>query len=406
MKAAARRRGGSWLRAAWGAAAAAGLLLSLFGSRDAAAYPQFQFSSGTSRCNQCHYSPSGGTLITNWGRDESGEEISLGGDGAFLHGLWAPPAWLALGADLRLAGIHNDVGGTGSPETAFFPMQGDVYTRVATGAFSLSVTVGARGVVRPPDPSLAGRSSDLLDRMITPEHYLMWRPSADGPYLRVGRFAAPYGLRLVEHIFYVRRYTGYNLYEETYNLSGGFVNDDWELHATAFTHVPRKAIDFLGATGPPENGGAAYAERRLGNRAALALQARVGIAPEESRYQGGAVGKLWIERAKLLLLGEADFIRQQLSAASAGQNQFVSYLGATYVIRGLMAGVAYERFQENLAVAGTARDAYDVQINLLPWAHFEVVILGRYQKPHDGGRAGAPDSQSASLGMLQLHYYL
>ena len=32
--------------------------------RQAAAYPQFQFSSGTTRCGQCHYSPSGGTLIT------------------------------------------------------------------------------------------------------------------------------------------------------------------------------------------------------------------------------------------------------------------------------------------------------------------------------------------------------
>ena len=39
--------------------------------RQAAAYPQFQFSSGTTRCGQCHYSPSGGTLITSWGRDES-----------------------------------------------------------------------------------------------------------------------------------------------------------------------------------------------------------------------------------------------------------------------------------------------------------------------------------------------
>ena len=33
----------------------------------ASAYPQFQFSSGTNRCSQCHYSPAGGGLLTSWG---------------------------------------------------------------------------------------------------------------------------------------------------------------------------------------------------------------------------------------------------------------------------------------------------------------------------------------------------
>ncbi|HVR02224.1 MAG TPA: hypothetical protein VMT47_08835, partial [Polyangia bacterium] len=52
----------------------------LAGARQAAAYPQFQFSSGTNRCGQCHFAPSGGGLLTSWGRDESADTISLGGD--------------------------------------------------------------------------------------------------------------------------------------------------------------------------------------------------------------------------------------------------------------------------------------------------------------------------------------
>jgi hypothetical protein len=383
-------------------AAILGLAL-LAAPRSGQAYPQFQFSSGTTRCGQCHYSPSGGTLLSSWGRDESGDTLSLGGDGSFLHGLWAPPSWLALGADLRLAGLTNDVRGAESPESAFFPMQGDIYTRFSHEAFSLNATVGARGVVRPPDPSLVGRSSDVLGRMISREHYLMWRPSATGPYVRAGRFNAPYGIRFVEHVFFVRRYTGFNLYEETYNLSGGVVNEDWEVHATAFLHIPASLPDFLGASGAPENGGALMGEYRFNKMAALGAQARVGIASEESRYQGGAVGKLWLEPARVLFLGEADFIRQQLTGASAGQNQFVSYLGATYVIRGLMLGLAYERFQENLGVSATGRNAYDVELNVLPWAHFELNLLARYQRQ---GAPGAAGGNPASLVMLQLHYYL
>ena len=99
----------------------------------ASAYPQFQFSSGTTRCSQCHFDPAGGGLITAWGRDESGDTISRGGDGAFLHGAWTPPSWVALGADVRLAGLYNNAGGYLAPEWLFFPMQADAYARFAFG---------------------------------------------------------------------------------------------------------------------------------------------------------------------------------------------------------------------------------------------------------------------------------
>src|SRR5436305_12696505 len=112
--------------------AVAGWLL-LLGGR-AFAYPQFQFSSGTTRCSQCHFSPAGGGLITPWGRDESRDAISLGGGGAFLHGAWSPPPWLALGADLRLAATRTTDGGTESPQSAVFPMQADIYARLAFSA--------------------------------------------------------------------------------------------------------------------------------------------------------------------------------------------------------------------------------------------------------------------------------
>jgi hypothetical protein len=380
----------------------AAVIVLLAASGKAAAYPQFQFSSGTTRCGQCHYSPSGGGLISAWGRDESADTISLGGDGALLNGL-LPRGWLGVGGDVRLAALRNDVGGPESPEVAVFPMQLDLYGRLAYDAWSLNVTVGDRGIVRPVDPSAAGRASQFVAQLASREHYLMWRPSATGPYARIGRFSAPYGLRFVEHIFFVQRYTGFDLYEETYNASYGYVAEDWELHLTAFTHVPSGLATTIAAVGPPEDGGVLYAEKRFASIASLALQGRGGVAPEEARYQGGTVGKLWVERARLLFLGEADFIRQQLRSAGTAQNQFVSYAGATYVMRGLMAGLAYERFQSDLAVSGTGRNAYDAEVNFFPWAHFEILLFGRYQNAAAGAQGA---SSGASLLMLQLHYYL
>ncbi|HXT98375.1 MAG TPA: hypothetical protein VN853_18910, partial [Polyangia bacterium] len=271
------------------------LLLAALGGR-ASAYPQFQFSSGTTRCSQCHFDPAGGGLITAWGRDEAGDTISLGGDGAFLHGLWEPPSWLALGADIRIAApLVNGSGGPDSPQVAVFPMQTDAYARFAFGdQVSLYLQGGIRGDVGY-DENLSGRINSVTERLISNDHYLMWRPSATGPYVRVGKFFAPFGLRFVEHIFFVQRYTGYDLYQETYNVSGGYVSEDWEVHATAFTPPPESFPDGLQSVAPQslrQSGGVAYAEKRFNQMAMLALQTRIGTSSEATSYTGGAVGKL------------------------------------------------------------------------------------------------------------------
>ena len=41
------------------------------GATSAHAYPQFQFSTGAETCKDCHYSPGGGGLINDYGRDEA-----------------------------------------------------------------------------------------------------------------------------------------------------------------------------------------------------------------------------------------------------------------------------------------------------------------------------------------------
>jgi hypothetical protein len=388
-----------WLR--FGITALLGVIVLVAGARDAAAYPQFQFSSGTNRCSQCHYAPAGGGLLTSWGRDESADTISLGGDGAFLHGLVSTPSWLGVGGDFRYAFMQNDVGSPSGPEDAAFPMQADLYGRAALGeAWSVNATIGVRGIVRPEGSRLSGIGDQLMSR----EHYLMWRPSATGPYARVGRFFAPYGLRFVEHVYFVRRYTGFDLYQETYNASAGYVADEWEAHATLFAPVPQAAPEFFGGVAPQQYGFAGYAEKRIAKMSALAGQLRIAVGSLQSTYQVGGVGKLWIEGAKILFLGEGDLIRQEYAAnPTFGQNQWVSYLGANfYPMRGLMASLAYERFQEDLHVSTTGRNAYDVQVNFFPWAHCEVLLLGRYQLTGNG----STDGGTASLLMLQLHYYL
>jgi hypothetical protein len=358
------------------------------------AYPQWQFSSGTSRCSQCHFSPVGGGLINDYGRTAAGDDLStFKGSGEFLHGAIELPKWLALGADFRGAILRHDNGQPSRTEQHVFPMQADGYLRLLLGeGVSVSVTGGIRGQARADlgpfgaDNALPASNSKLESR----EHYLMWRPSAQGPYVRAGRFFAPFGLRLAEHTTYIRRDVGNNLLQETYGLSAGILDKEWELHVTAF--IP----DFLRDFGSKEKGAAAMFEQRFEDAYALGVQARVGATDDATRFGGGAYGKAWVPSINTLFMAEADLFHWQ---KGSGSNQLIGYAGPwIFPLKGVWLGAYGEVNQTDIKVKDTATTAINGQLNWFPYPHFEVIIQGRIQSPQGQG--------STQTLLLQGHYFL
>jgi hypothetical protein len=371
------------------------LIVLLLLAAPAAAYPHFQRSSGSVRCAQCHISPAGGGVLSAWGIEESADTLSGGGDGRFLHGAIELPEWLIVGGDARVAALANDVGGTDGTELAAFPMQADLAIGVKTGAWTVVGIVGARGRVRSGDPDTTSTANQVTDTslasyVISREHYVMWRPDeAGGIYVRAGRFAAPYGLRLADHTAYVRRYLGYNLLEETYGIGVGYLADSVEVHATGFIYDP-----LQGSGARKEAGGAILVEAQPGDVLVIGASARAGIANDNTRVEAGVHGKLWLEGAKLLLQGEVDGVHE-----SIGRNQLAAYIGPTLIAaKGLYTGIAYQAFAEDLAIHSVLRQGLDAWTSYMPRAHFEIMANARAQRigPHE----------NAYLAMLQLHYYL
>ena len=363
----------------------------------AQAYPQWQFSSGTSRCSQCHYNPAGGGIVTGYGRDAAGEELStFEGDGAFAHGAIDLPKALALQVDFRYAVLSNDVGEASGPKFAYFPMQADLAIRLAfTDSISVAGSVGYRGQARSVDEPIGvgGAQPANTSLFISREHYLMWRPAALGPYVRVGRFFAPFGLRLAEHYAYVRRDIGFNTLEESYNVSFGWVKSTWELHLTAF------APDVIRYMGSTERGGTGMLEVRPGDNIALGLQGRVGMTDDRYRYIGGAFGKTYIEPLKLLLQAEANIVHSTFAGGIATTQSFVGYVGATWFpAKGLWITPFGERIQTSIAVRDSATNAGGLQLNWFPYPHFELVGMGRVQAP--------TGDSTAMTALLFIHYYL
>lgn len=361
----------------------------------AAAYPHFQLSSGTVRCSACHVGPAGGGPLKAWGRDELGDTLARGGDGGFLHGAVTLPDRLLVGGDVRVAGLANSTGTPDGGTLAVFPMQADVSAAVTAGPVQLVITAGLRGIARTSSPqasdieTLEGPSA--ASYLVSREHYALYQPADTGVYARAGRFAAPYGLRLVDHTQYVRRYLGFNLLEETYGASGGFVDDDWEAHVTAFTADP------LQYAGPGESGLAAMVELHTSTAWLVGLSTRLATG-DTTRLAAGVHGKLLLDGPALLLQAEVDGVRQMFDDGG-DRTQLLAHVGPVWMpTRGVYVGVAYQAFAEDLAYRAVTRHAGEASVSVLPTAHVEVALTGRAQ--------WIGPQQHATTALLQLHYNL
>lgn len=371
---------------------------------EARAYPQFQLSTGADTCRQCHFSPAGGGLINEYGRDEASTISQFeAGDGRFLHGAWTPPASFQIGGDYRGAfGVKSDKldgppagpGGWDS-EALAFPMQADLYLRPAIGPVSLNLTLGLRGSAR--------GDNAVVDRLASREHYLMYE--RDTWYVRAGRFFPIYGIRTQDHTAFVRRDLQMYIYEEPYAVGFGNYGDASELHVSAFVRQP---VGLLGTA--RDSGVAAYWETRNDeSTAAYAAQTRMTVSETDARAWVGGVYKRWMEAPKLMLLAELDLGLQLPSGPGAGSAaadpdalvQVVGYAGATYMaLPGWMIGGAVHFSDPDLLLHDNTREALEANVQWFPIPHLELHLLTRVLTT--GLDVGDPDL----LALLQLHYYL
>ncbi|HVK88599.1 MAG TPA: hypothetical protein VM513_30985 [Kofleriaceae bacterium] len=367
------------------------LAIVLAGAGVAHAYPQFQLSIDQT-CTGCHISPSGGGLLNENGLYNAEAISTFGTAPEFLNGLVETPSWLTLGGHFR-----GSTGFISTPEKvlATFPMQGELYASAKLGAFRVNVTGGIR-----PTQEDNRAATTVWSR----EHYVMWQSKPDeneGIYVRAGRFMPVFGLRVAEHPTYVRRYGGTQLFSETYGLSAAYVSPKWEAHATAFIKDP--LIDPV----VHDNGGALYAEARLGERLALGVEGMVRRSDSATRYHTGVTGKYYVPAANLLLQAELQYAPQtfdvtDLNPAGGNPRGIVGALLASFMLpRGLMLDVGLGHYDRNYKAPDLDRDNVDVNLHWFATSHLELVLNTRYETLAfgSGGRSGG-------YALFQLHYRL
>ena len=184
----------------------------LFANESAHAFPE-NTRLGYASCSSCHVSPTGGGILTKYGRQASEEFMgtwSNKGENELLNGKVATPDWFLAGGDFRILAFARDNGVFHDKRA--FPMQAD-------GQFAAKFDFGLT----------AAASLGLYDRAIQSQNHFIMGNFGDNFFARVGRFFPAFGIYTAEHSVATRKGLGFNQGRESYNAEFGFISESGEI---------------------------------------------------------------------------------------------------------------------------------------------------------------------------------
>ncbi len=200
------------------------------------AYP-WMIRHGYTNCAQCHVDPSGGGVLTDYGRAQG--EILVrtqytkstedpGKEAEFLFGLLPLPEPLLLQADVRSMLIPQP------GNVRLILMQADARAAVVAGPFVASGTLGA---VSEGGQSAWVTSNTASGWNLVAREYWAGITPAKGWMIKAGRMNLPFGIRSENHILYTRSATRTT------------TNDDQQLGASVSYASKRFRAEVMGIAG-------------------------------------------------------------------------------------------------------------------------------------------------------------
>ena len=223
----------------------------LFVASTASAEPMFLAKQYT-RCTACHYSPTGGGLLTPYGRLLSHRELSTTGasaaapapgteddphgEQAFLYGALGDALGpLHLGLEMRPS--HLRIGFPGGHQDMNLLMNLDLIGAVQKNGWTAYATAGRE----PPNSAVREGRTQPDAAFISYEHWIAYARD-DGFGVRVGRFMPAYGVRFSDHTAYSRIYLDFDRNDQVYGLE---VSDTMGPSLLQVTISPGKAEAIL-----------------------------------------------------------------------------------------------------------------------------------------------------------------
>lgn len=310
-------------------------------------------------CGVCHTDPSGGYLLTAYGRAQTQTLLSTWGHGPpgdevdsrsqFAWGVSLPEA-LDLGVAVRNLYLVSKPSGAPA-RTRFVQMQADARARVTVGSFEAA---GSLGFVHEGAYAAAVTRWET-NNVVSREFWLGARLGEDqATVLRGGRLSLPFGIRTENHILYARSRTRTDL--DTHQQWG----------VSVFHQTESFRAEIMGIAGNyqispddyRERGYSGYFELVLAPRAALGVSSLVTSAALDPEVAVSAVRGAhgpfvrWGPTADLAVLAEVDVVHRTPEQVST-ELGLVSLAGLDWELtRGVHGLLTFEletpRFQEAL----------------------------------------------------------
>lgn len=165
---------------------------------------------GYPNCMACHHSPTGGGILTEYGRSISAEMMSTWKLGKASHqpffGLVKNQERVHLGGHIRTMQIRSET--PNSKVGRLFLMQRNIEALVKFDKVSLVGTVGTLE-----GPEGTPEKGDFLSE----RHFLLWETS-DFSRMRIGKFRQAYGLNDPNHTRLNKQSLGFGSQSETYGM--------------------------------------------------------------------------------------------------------------------------------------------------------------------------------------------
>lgn len=289
------------------------------------AEPMFMAKQYT-RCSACHYSPSGGGLLTPYGRSLSGSELSMtrrtrsasepdlnaSAEEAFLFGALGDALGpLNLGLELRPSHLRYSFGDVSDSRNLW--MNADLVAAVRVGHLTAYGEVGRQPTT--PDPTIDSY-----------EHWVEYT-SSKGLSIRGGRFLPAFGIRYADHTTLTRSALGFDKYDQIYGIEVSKATDRW---LTQISISPGRADSLVDNDGRQALTATARVQRDLSSRVVLVgsgLYRGTSDLEERSGAAGAALGYAPLRRITIWTEGNGHVTRDGTSLIVVNETSVEAFRG-------------------------------------------------------------------------------
>jgi len=355
------------------------LLLGLFAvvSSQAFAFPEM-VRHGYTQCTACHVSPSGGGILTSYGRELAAEVLSTwsyADESQFTHskvGEKLADKGILFGGDVRyLQYRYKD---SNQLTGKFFLMHADIQAAYETKQFTTVVSVG-----QVQDPL-----SNLNKISLNSTMYYGYLKITDQFGLRAGRFDPAFGINMPDHTLVTKMAVMTDPLMQFDTAEASYLSEHWTVLVSAAKTVPNISI------ASQESAVTTNVSYAVTNRMRVGGSFWTGQGPQLHRTLYGANAILGFTE-HFYNLTEIDFKHD------ANQDGTYGFTRLAYeVYKGIIPYLQYQHQQADFTATNTVADWYGVGLHFFPRPHFEVT--GEW----DHGRVANANTDSS---WVMFHYY-